>query len=80
MEMKDLEALGKELVNGPQGSALREAAESDAAKALGQKLDAGRVEAAARSGDAAQLKSILTEVLATEEGRALAEKLSGLRL
>ena len=41
-----------------------------------QKLDAEAVEKAARSGDAAALQSILTQVLATEEGRALAEQLS----
>ena len=33
-------------------------------------------ERAVRSGDAAQLKALLTQILSTNEGKALAEKLS----
>ena len=39
-----------------------------------QSIDAGAVEHAAKSGDAAALKSILTQVLSTPEGKALAQQ------
>ena len=74
--MQDLEQMGKALFEGNKGDALRSLAESDTARALESKLDAAAVERAARSGSAAALQSILREVLATEEGRALAEQLS----
>ena len=74
--MQDLEKMGKALFGGQKGESLRTLMESDSAKALEQKLDAEAVEKAARSGDAAALQGILTQVLSTEEGRALAEQLS----
>ena len=80
MILIDMEAWGRELLAGANGDALRDAAASKEAASLGERLDPRRVEQAARSGDAAQLRAILSEVLATEEGRALAEKLSKLRM
>ena len=74
--MQDLEKMGKALFGGRKGDDLRTLMESSSAKALEQKLDAEAVEKAARSGDAAALQSILTQVLSTEEGRALAAQLS----
>lgn len=74
--MQELEKMGKALFTGQKGENLRTLMESDTGRALEQKLDAEAVEKAARSGDAAALQSILTQVLATEEGRALAEQLS----
>ena len=74
--MQDLEKMGKALFGGQKGKDLRSLMESDTGRALEQKLDAETVEKAARSGDAAALQGILTQVLATEEGRALAEQLS----
>ena len=74
--MQDLEKMGTALFGGQKGKDLRTLMESDAGRALEQKLDAAAVEKAARSGDAAALQGILTQVLSTEEGRALAEQLS----
>lgn len=76
--MMDMEKLGAELLAGRQGGAIRDLAASPEAKKLGSTLDNAAVERAVRSGDAAQLKAILTQVLSTNEGRALAEKLSRL--
>ena len=76
--MQDLEKLGEELLRSGKGDALRQAAASKEGKALEKKLDPAAVERAARSGDPEQLKALLQSVLATEEGRALAEKLSRL--
>ena len=74
--MQDFEKMGKALFGGQKGDSLRTLMESDTGRALEQKLDAEAVEKAARSGDAAALQSILTQVLSTEEGRALAAQLS----
>ena len=77
--MNELEKLGEELLQGERGAAIRAAADSAEAQALSKKLDPAAVERAARSGDGEQLRAVLQSVLSTEEGRALAEKLSRLR-
>ena len=74
--MKDMEKLGAELLAGRQGGAIRALADSPEAKKLGAALDGAAAERAVRSGDPAQLKALLTQILATNEGKALAEKLS----
>ena len=74
--MQDLEKMGKALFESEKGRSLQSLMESDTARALERKLDAEAVEKAARSGNAAALQSILTQVLSTEEGRALAQQLS----
>ena len=76
--MQDWEKLGSELFNGPRGDDLRAAAASPEGRALEKKLDSAAVERMVRSGDPEQLKALLRTVLATEEGRRLAEKLEGL--
>ena len=53
---------------------LKAAAQSEAGRKLMQQMDAAAVERAAKSGDAAALKNILTQVLSTPEGRELAEQ------
>ena len=66
----DMEKLGAELLSGRQGGAIRDMANSPEAK------NPAAAERAVRSGDAAQLKALLTQILSTNEGKALAEKLS----
>ena len=68
--------LGAELLSGRQGGAIRDMANSPEAKKLGAAIDPAAAERAVRSGDAAQLKALLTQILSTNEGKALAEKLS----
>lgn len=74
--MEDLEKLGEKLFQGKRGDALRAAASSPAAQRLEKTLDPGAVERAARSGDPAQMKALLTQILRSPDGRALAEMLS----
>ena len=71
--MMDMEKLGAELLSGRQGGDM---ANSPEAKKLGAAIDPAAAERAVRSGDAAQLKALLTQILSTNEGKALAEKLS----
>ena len=78
--MQDLEKLGQEFFKGERGRALESVVRSPEGKRLEQQLDPAAVEKAARSGDAEQLKALLQQVLATDEGKALAKKLSGLGL
>ena len=73
--MKDLEKLGEELKKSGKGDRLKSVAESDEGRAIGRMVNAAEVERAAKSGDAEALRSILGQVLATDEGRRLAEKL-----
>lgn len=75
--MPDLNELEKQLKNDPKTGKLVEAAASSAeGRRVMASLDSAAVEKAAREGDAAALKSILSQVLSTPDGKALARKLS----
>lgn len=54
---------------------LETAAASREGQRIMRSLDPAAVEKAAREGDAAALKNILSRVLSTPDGKALAEKL-----
>ena len=73
--MKDLEKLGQELQKSGKTDKLRSLADSADGQAIGRMIDPAEVERAAKSGDAAALQSILTQVLSTDEGKRLAESL-----
>ena len=73
--MQDLEALGKELQRRGKTGELKKLADSADGQRLGQMLDAETVRRAARSGDSEALKKLLGGVMATEEGKRLAQQL-----
>ncbi len=73
--MKDLEKLGAELSKSGKGEKLKSIADSAEGKAISRMVDSARVEQAAKSGDTAALRDILSQVLSTDEGKRLAEKL-----
>lgn len=76
--MDSLKAQGEALLRSPQGKAVRALADSPEARALEQTVSPEAVERAVRSGDGEQLRALLRQVLSTEEGRALAEKIAGM--
>lgn len=76
--VRDLEKEGKKLLEGTKGEKLRGIAASEEARRLEQQLDHAAVERAVRSGDADQIGALLRQVLSTEEGKSLAQKLSRL--
>lgn len=71
--MKDLRQIARELEQSGRGGAIRALADSPEGKSLGGLLDAQAAERAVQSGDAAALREMLGRVLATDEGRRLAE-------
>ena len=73
--MKDLRRLARELEQSGRGGAIRELAGSPEGRRIGSLLDAQAAEKALQSGDTAALRQMLAGVLATDEGRTLAEKL-----
>lgn len=73
--MKDLEKLGAELSKSGKGEKLKSIADSAEGRAISRMVDSARVEQAAKSGDTAALRDILSQVLSTDEGKRLAEKL-----
>ena len=73
--MKDLEKLGAELNKSGKGEKLKGIGDSAEGKAISRMVDSARVEQAAKSGDTAALRDILSQVLSTDEGKRLAEKL-----
>lgn len=73
--MKDLEQLGEELSRSGKGERLKSLADTAEGKAVSRMVDQKKLERAAKSGDTAALKDILSQVLSTDEGKRLAEKL-----
>lgn len=73
--MADLESLEREIKSSPAAEKLREAAASAEGQKILQSLDASAVEKAAKVGDMQALKNILSGVLSTPEGQALAKKI-----
>ena len=67
----DLEKLAQEMRSRSDLSA---AADSPEGRAVAGKLDDSALRAAAKRGDTAALKTMLTEVLSSPEGKALAER------
>ena len=73
--MEDWEALGKALLSGKNGDALRALAGTPEAQQLGKQMDSAEAERIMRSGDPAQMRALLQRLLSTPEGRSLAQKL-----
>lgn len=73
--MADLESLEREIKSSPAAEKLRQAASSPEGQKVLKSLDTSAVEKAAKSGDMQALKDILSGVLSTPEGQALAKKI-----
>ena len=73
--MNELEEFAKKLQNSPKSGGINAAANSAEARRVASSLDAAAVEKAAKNGDAAALKGILSQVLSTPDGQALAKKI-----
>ena len=69
--MRDFE----KILRGENGDMLKDLAESEDVKRLGESLDIKSIEKAVARGDVAALEAAVKSVLKTEEGRKLAEKL-----
>ena len=76
--MQELEALGKELQRRGKTDALKKLADSAEGRRVGQMLDGEAVRRAAQSGDSEAIRKLLGGLLATEDGRRLAQKLKTL--
>ena len=73
--MNELEEFAKKLQSSPQAGGIKAAANSAEAQRVVSSLDSAAVERAAKNGDAAALKGILSQVLSTPDGQALAKKI-----
>lgn len=73
--MRDLERMGRELDRMGKTEKLKSLAASADGEKISRMLDPKAVEKAAVSGDADALRGILSQVLGTDEGKRLAEKL-----
>lgn len=69
----NLENLGRELQRSGKADKIKQIAQSDDGARLSSLVDTKAVEAAAKSGDSQALRSLLGQILSTEEGRRLAE-------
>ena len=75
MRMLDLERVNAEIEKSGKKDRLKSLADSAEGRAVSRMLDPAAVEKAAKSGDTAALQSILSDVLSTDEGKRLAERL-----
>ena len=73
--MQNFEQIGRELERRGKTDEIKRLAESDDGVRLGQMVDTGALEQAAKSGDSAALRGMLSQVLGTDEGKRLAESL-----
>lgn len=73
--MADLESLEREIKSSPAAETLKAAAASPEGQRVLKNLDTAAVEKAAKTGDMQALKDILSGVLSTPEGQALAGKI-----
>ena len=73
--MKNFESVEKQLVESGKADKIKAIADSADVQRLASRLDAQKVEQAAKSGDSEALRGILLEVLGTGEGKRLAEQL-----
>lgn len=71
--MQNFEQLGMELERRGKTDKLKALAETEDVQKLGKMIDPGAVERAAKSGDSDALRTLLSSVLSTEEGRRLAQ-------
>lgn len=69
----DAEKLARELERGGKAAALRQLGSTAEGKKLEGMIDGAALQKAFESGDASSLKKMLGSLLATPEGRALAE-------
>ena len=72
--MRNFEELGRELERRGKTQELRALAESEDGAKLAAMLDGARFEQAAKSGDGEALRAMLGTLLATNEGKRLAER------
>ena len=75
ISLNEFEKIGRELQRQGKTEKLKSLADSEEGKAVSRMIDAEAVQKAAKSGDAAALKNILSQVLSTSEGQRLAESL-----
>ena len=73
--MGELDALERAIGTSPVADKLREAVSSAEGQRVLKNLDTAKVEKAAKAGDMQALKDILSGVLSTPEGQALAQKI-----
>lgn len=76
--MNDLEQLAKELRNSPKATELAQIAASRDAKKLERMIDGAALEQAMKNGDTAALRKTISSLLATGEGKRLAQDLQKL--
>ena len=71
----NLEELSRKLQQSGKADKIKQIAQSDTGARLSSMLDSKAVENAARSGDDQALRSMLAQILSTEDGQKLAQSI-----
>lgn len=75
MNLKDIEALGKRLMQSGRGEDIKRLADTEDGMAISRMVDAEALGRAASRGDLEALKGIVSQVLSSSEGKRLAESI-----
>ena len=71
----NFEEMSRRLQQSGKADKIKQIAQSEHGARLSELVDAKAVEAAAKSGDNQALRSMLSQILSTEDGRKLAESI-----
>ena len=74
--MSDFGKMSKELLKGGKAGELKNVVNSAEGKKIGNMVDGNALKKAVAEGDNDTMNRILSQVLSTEEGKALAKKIS----
>ena len=74
--MKDFDRMSKDLLKGDKAGDLKNVVNSAEGQKIGKMVDGNALKKAIASGDNDTVNRIMNQVLSTDEGKALAKKIS----
>lgn len=74
--MNDFDKISKDLLKGGKAGEINNVVNSSEGKKIGKMVDGNALKKAISSGDKDTVNRIMSQVLSTDEGKALAKKLS----
>ena len=74
--MSDVEKIKRDLFSGKKAGAVKDVVSSKEGRSVGKMIDGDALKKALAEGDSNTMQSILNQVLATDDGKALVKQIS----
>ena len=74
--MSDVEKIKRDLFSGKKAGAVKDVVNSKEGRSVGKMIDGDSLKKALAEGDSNTMQSILNQVLATDDGKALVKQIS----